>query len=149
MADYTDSTGRQWRLRLTLASGMRVKDETGIDLQDPKSLGLVADPAALAKVCYILAGAPDDFVSFADAIDGETIESMEAALLKEIENFYPPRKRETFKMLMAKGKEVQELATKQAAEAMQSVTAEAVLKMFASGNSATKSADTLEPTPNE
>lgn len=149
MADYVDANGNQWRLRLTLASGMRIKDETGIDLQEPKSLGEFADAAKLARVCYILADSPSDFNSFADGIDGETIERMEAALLKEIESFFPPRKRETFKALIAKGEQIQAVAKQMATKQMDEMTPEAIIKLLTSGNLATKSADTLEQAQSE
>ncbi len=146
MAEFIDANGKEWRIRLTLASGLRVKDETGIDLQKPESLAEFADAARLARVCYILAESPSNFHSFADGIDGSTIERMEAALLKEIENFFPPRKRETFKAMIAKGDQVQKLASEMAVKQMAEMKPETVLKLLASGKSATKSADTLEPT---
>jgi len=149
MAEYIDANGKQWQIRLTLASGLRVKDETGIDLQKIESLSEFADAAKLARMCYILAGSPSDFNSFADGVDGATIERMEAALLKEIENFSPPRKRETLKALLAKGEQIQAVAAQMATKQMTEMEPEAILKLLASGKSVTKSADTLEPIQSE
>lgn len=88
---FTDEDGRELRLRITVATLRRVRDETGVELADiytgELAFRLLTDPAKLVAVLYVVAGVDDDPDAFARAI-GHRIDVAATALLDACADFF-------------------------------------------------------------
>ncbi len=99
MAKFTDHTGFDWHLRLTVGDVSDVKRETRVNLglaaKDAAWVEAVfSDPAKLVEILYVLcepqckaAGlSPEDF---ARRFDGATLEAAGQALAEAVADFFP------------------------------------------------------------
>ena len=125
MATFNDKAGRAWTVAVNVDAIKRVRSLLGVDLMD--AVGgellerLVADPVLLCDVIYALCKPEADARSVSDeefgrAMAGDAIEAATTALLEELTDFFPSRRRRLLKRAMEKMDRLQELAL-QAAEA--------------------------------
>ncbi len=108
MATYTDRTGDEWRIDLTVFHVDRIKRDAGVNLNDAfvqddagmtDLMRLARDPAQLVAVLY---AASDEQVAernldadtFARRFDGDVIQTAIAALSEALCDFFPKRLRE-------------------------------------------------------
>ncbi|NBW11146.1 MAG: hypothetical protein EBR82_24260 [Caulobacteraceae bacterium] len=141
---YVDCNGKEWKLRLSVASGEKVKNDTGVDFATYTTLAKLQDDAILARVCFILSGEPSgEEESFIDGIDGDTKDRMEAAIWSELENFSRGRQRTVIQAARDKANQV----VQQEAERIAKQISEITIDVF--GKIVTNSADTSERTPSE
>lgn len=99
MAKFTDHTGAEWGLRLTVGSVADVKRETGVNLalvsKDTSWVDAIfGDPAKLVEILYVLCGdqckaagvSPEEF---GHRFDGPTLEAAGDSLAQAIADFFP------------------------------------------------------------
>jgi hypothetical protein len=103
VAAFTDRTGTEWRLNLTLGDLRRARDLAGVDLnaaiKSDAALSdlLFSDPESLCKVLWVLCEkqaadrglAPE---GFAEVFDGPTVERAAVALAEAVIDFFPRSK---------------------------------------------------------
>ncbi len=111
---WTDSTGRAWDLRITVGASKRLK-AIGVDLSamlsDPRNLEITADPIRLVEIAYAILQPPDvTFDQFAEAVDGDTIETLQDAFFESFADFCPSRLREPLRELARKTTAVKDAA---------------------------------------
>jgi hypothetical protein len=115
MKIFKDRDGREWTIDVTIDSVKRIKSLIGFDLLDldeGKSLiKLVDDPVTLCDVIYCLVKPQADErqisdVRFGQAMAGDAIEAATDALLADLVDFFPGRKRRLLAKTLAKLKEL-------------------------------------------
>lgn len=103
MAQFTDASGGEWVVRLTVGALADVREQAGVDLgQAIRSEGSLADlifgdPAMLVRALWVLVesqakAAGVDPVAFAHRFDGPTLERATEALLAAVADFFPRSK---------------------------------------------------------
>jgi hypothetical protein len=118
MAKYTDTSGKEWDIRLTVGVADRVRNETGIDLFFLRAgrfeqLEKLADPLILYQVAKIALGnAITDADAWNDSLDGDTLDRMGNALLQSIVDFCRDNQRPALLQIVEKMDRVQKNATK-------------------------------------
>jgi len=121
MKTFKDSTGRGWKISLTLGSAMAVKDALGVDLLQPEQgdppllTRLGTDEMLLGEVlCALLADQFEangvDGSEVRRAFDGATMLAAQTAFYDELIDFFRSRGRTDRSTAVAKQAEVIELA---------------------------------------
>ncbi|MEM1213445.1 MAG: hypothetical protein AAGI68_14250 [Planctomycetota bacterium] len=117
MKQFEDTTGRVWRMSVTVNTIKRVRDLVGIDLAEADEAvftRVLGDPLELVNLLFVLCQpqAAEDGVTdeqFGESMSGETIDAAVDAFLEELVGFFPQPRRG----LMAKAlKRSQELIEK-------------------------------------
>lgn len=102
MKTFTDNTGRPWQVAINVDAVKRVKGLLSIDLMDAtegKLLErLIGDPILLCDIIYALCKPQADASGISDedfgrAMAGDAIEAATAAMLEELVDFFPSRRR--------------------------------------------------------
>ena len=102
MKTFTDNTGRAWQIAINVDAIKRVKALASVDLLDAVDgkliERLVDDPVLLCDVVYSLckpladaAGVSDE--DFGRSMAGDAIEHATSAMLEELVDFFPSRRR--------------------------------------------------------
>lgn len=123
MKTFSDTQGRSWNLELSVRAVERVRDLAGFDLLDigdRRTLAqLVDDPVTLCNVVYALvkpaadeSGVSDE--AFGSAMGGDAIDQATDALLEELVDFFPSRRRPVLQKLLAKVREMEGLVMQEA-----------------------------------
>jgi hypothetical protein len=151
MREFKDDEGRPWRLALTVASALRVRDMVTVDVVDEdtgdrKQLPLdLIDAGSIAQTFQVLRSqfaklgeilyamlvkqveerklSKDEFL---DGLRGDSLESASRALEAELVDFFPQRLRKMIQLLGAKMDEVQVEMLGRAEAQMASVTVESL-----------------------
>ncbi len=161
MKTFTDNAGRSWSVTINVAVLARVRDEAGVDLIrafEPESgiLERLADPVTLCAAVYAacrpqaekLALTPEQF---GESMAGDAIESAAAALLDELVDFFPSRRRAILRQIVDKMKQADELILASAKEALESgqfdAALEAAMRAASGGRSGSSPASSESPTP--
>lgn len=151
MATFTDGTGKEWTVKMTVGSAARVKDRTGVDLLavlDPQAKvleQLASDPLLLYRVILAITDAPD---SLGDHLDEEALEKAGEALIDGVLDFFPPWKADPLRKVIGKAR--RELASRQIdardelARAAEALSARDLVDQSTSSVSAGSSPDTSE-----
>ena len=129
MHRFTDNAGRTWVVGITVDSIKRVRALTGLDLLqaiDGKMLEtLLADPIKLCDCLYACCKPQADEASISDedfgrAMAGDALEQGTTALLEDLVDFFPQRRRDLLRGALAKLREVEAKALDLAAKRLHS-----------------------------
>jgi len=117
MKTFTDSTGRAWSLAINVDAVKRVKALVNVDLLETVEgkliERLVADPVLLCDIVFCLCKPQADQLGVSDedfgrAMAGDAIEAATAAMLEELVDFFPSRRRALLTKAVGKFKALQE-----------------------------------------
>jgi len=113
MKTFTDNSGRVWSVTINVGAVKRVRDACGINLLD--AVGgtliqqLIDDPVLLADIVYCLvkdqadaAGITDE--QFGRCLAGDAIDAATAAVLEELVDFFPLRRRTVLRKALEKAR---------------------------------------------
>ncbi|MEX0744242.1 MAG: hypothetical protein WD118_01460 [Phycisphaeraceae bacterium] len=130
MHSFTDSKNRTWRLTINVAALKDVQDGLGVNLMDVASdeqllSRLHEDPIFLVSVLWNLVHrqAQVDGVSeeeFGSALGGDAIDEATGALLEELVDFFPKRRRDLLRKTLAKLRQWESRAVEAAAARLES-----------------------------
>ena len=114
MRSFRDAEGREWHLTVDVNAAKRVRSLAGVDLLDITG-GLfdkLSDPITLCDVLYSICkpeadkrGVTDE--EFGRGLLGDPIDSATEALLEELVDFFPSRRREFLRKLLERSRETQ------------------------------------------
>jgi len=117
MKTFTDNTGRAWSLAINVDAVKRVKALVNIDLlqavEGKLIEQLVSDPILLCDVVYVLCKPQADQLGVSDedfgrAMAGDAIEQATSAMLEELVDFFPSRRRALLTKAVGKFRTLQE-----------------------------------------
>lgn len=123
MKTFTDNTGRAWTVALNVGTLKRVRTLCEVDLMQAVEGKLVerliADPVLLCDVLYAVCKeeAEKQKVSdedFGRGLGGDAIDSATTALLEELVDFFPQRRREVLRKALEKMQSLQEKSVRAA-----------------------------------
>jgi hypothetical protein len=123
MRTFTDTRGRAWEIRITVAACQRVRDLAQVDLLSAIEGNLLEqhgnDPLRLVEVHNVLlkpqadaAGITD--LDLADALDGDAIDAATTAFLEELVGFFRPPRRQALARLLEKIRHLEQKVTDEA-----------------------------------
>jgi hypothetical protein len=169
MREFKDDEGRPWRLALTVASALRVKDMVSVDVTDEDGTRRtvpfdLVDAASISQTFQVLrtqyakigevlyailvkqvAEKGLDKESFLEGLRGDALDAGVKALEAELVDFFPPRLRKMIGLLAAKMDEVAgEMLTK-AEAGLEAASAETLIAQ--SGTPSGKPQESSESTP--
>ena len=160
MKQFTDNKERSWTLSLNIATAKKVKDAVSFDLLSEdvgEMVGrLAVEPVLLCDVIFILVSdqaARNNITDedFGESMAGEAIGKATEALLDEIVDFFPPRKRKVLRMALDKMEEAEDLLMTRAEDLISSKTAEEIVEEVINaaedGSSSGRSPDLSESIP--
>ena len=117
MKTFTDNTGRAWSLAINVDAVKRVKALVNVDLlqavEGKLIEQLVADPILLCDVVFCLCKPQADQLGVSDedfgrAMAGDAIEQATSAMLEELVDFFPSRRRALLTKAVGKFRTLQE-----------------------------------------
>ena len=119
MKVFKDTEGREWLLSINVAAVKRVRSLIDVDLmgiiEGTLLEKLVSDPVMLCDVVYCLVkpdadekGVSDE--EFGKAMGGDVLEHATQALLEELADFFPKKKRALLRKALVKLKALEEKA---------------------------------------
>lgn len=125
-SSFKDSTGREWRVNITMGTALEVLEELGVDLLNPTARDegklssvdvLTSDPSMLAQVVFFCVKEPySDKKTFLDHLDGAAFKRASDAFWRAYENFFAAAGRADFaRVIESKASEAKERATVAAA----------------------------------
>lgn len=150
MKQFTDNKERSWTLSLNIATAKKVKDAVGFDLLSEdvgEMVGrLAVDCALLCDVIFVLVSDQAERnnitdIDFGESMAGESIEGATKALLDEIVDFFPPRKRSILRLALDKMEEAESLMMTRAEDLIRKKTAEEIVDEVMDGGSSSTSPD--------
>ena len=150
MKQFTDNKERSWTLSLNIATAKKVKDAVGFDLLSEdvgEMVGrLAVDCALLCDVIFVLVSDQAERnnitdIDFGESMAGESIEGATKALLDEIVDFFPPRKRSILRLALDKMEEAESLMMTRAEDLIRKKTAEEIVDEVMDGGSSSPSPD--------
>lgn len=153
---FTDTAGRIWPVTITLESGKRVHQLTGVNLftlaqaEDDTPYGglfkMLRDPLVFVDVLYAVCK-PDaeknniSEVEFAQALGGDSLQQAQHAIYEALADFSPSQDRDLMLALAQKDREIRTKATEMIAAKLRDIDAD---KLLTSNKSAGNSADSSE-----
>lgn len=165
MREFKDEEGRPWRVALTVAAAMRVRDSVVIDVDGNKRPFDIVDVASIANTMQILRGHYTTIAEtlhailvsqveekkltkeqFFDGLRGDALDAAAKALEQELIDFFPQRLRKMVGLLAAKMDEASTELMARAEKAMEAATTETLLDQsgLPSGKLPESSASTQE-----
>jgi len=117
MKTFTDNTGRAWSLAINVDAVKRVKALVNVDLlsavEGKLIEQLVADPILLCDIVFCLCKPQADQLGVSDedfgrAMAGDAIEQATSAMLEELVDFFPSRRRALLTKAVGKFRTLQE-----------------------------------------
>lgn len=123
MKTFTDNTGRSWTVSLNIGTLKRVRSLCEVDLMaavEGKLIErLIADPVLLCDILYVVCKEEADKNNVTDedfgrSLGGDAIDYATTALLEELVDFFPLRRREVLKKALDKMNKLQEKSVKAA-----------------------------------
>jgi len=136
---FKDGLGRTWTVTVNVASTKRVKGAIDIDLMEVVNKDgtvlsrLHEDPETLVNVLYLLCKPQADTLGLTDENFGELFETGEIleeacnALIEALISFFPPRRREILRKVMAKLKTLETAAKARAEKEIDEFDVETIL----------------------
>lgn len=153
MKTFTDSTGRAWRLRLTIGATERVLGACGLDLLDPlggepaAATRLRSDARLFGRVLAELVETSDreaDSRKLLDALDGQTKAAAWTAFVAEWQDFFQRDGRPEVGEAISRHEALIDEATRRAAETIRKLDISALIDdAMKSIDSPARSASTL------
>lgn len=124
MHAFKDSEGREWQVSITVSAVKRVREIVGFDLvaatEGQQLAELAQDPVRIVDVVYALCkpqaderGVKDE--AFGEAMAGDAIDAAVEALLEELVNFSPSRRRPLLVKVLEKTSRLEAAALAKAA----------------------------------
>lgn len=119
MKTFTDKTGREWNISVTVDAIKRVRSLLDVDLTEAaagKLIQQLADnPVLLCDVIYCIVKPEADAKEISDedfgkAMAGDAIDQATSAFLEDLVNFFPSRKREMLQKVLVKLKNLEAIA---------------------------------------
>ena len=116
MKIFKDNQGRTWTLCINVDAIKRVKAMINVNLLDALDGKLIerlsSDPVLLCDVIYALLKTDADVLkvtdeNFGQSMSGDAIEAATAALLEELIDFFPQRRRQILTKALAKIREIE------------------------------------------
>jgi hypothetical protein len=160
MHTFKDTLGREWAIALNVTAVRRIRDLAKVDLLDFTEGRIFArladDPVLLADVLYATLKPDADAKGVSDeefgrALAGDAIEAATGALLEELADFFPSRRRQVLAKGLAKVKELETLLLDRAEARIDAVDGAALAKVLdeslPAGKSSTASPASLDATP--
>lgn len=133
---FTDLKGREHSVEITLATAITLKKDLGVDIGNVNAIDKISgDWETLVNVLCVACRAsfethglktPEDV---AECLGGDVLDAAATALWDAMADFFPPLKRQAFRGMLDKSKEVEALARKQIEQELKDVTPEAILAM--------------------
>lgn len=125
-SSFKDSTGREWRVKITMGTALDVLEELGVDLLNPTARDesklsavdvLTSVPSMLAQVVFFCVRGPHcDKKTFLDHLDGAALKSASDAFWRAYEDFFAAAGRADFaRVIESKASEAKARATVAAA----------------------------------
>jgi len=120
---FTDNTGRVWTVALNVGTLKRVRALREVDLMQAVEGKLVekliADPVLLCDVLYAVCKEEAEKQNVSDedfgrGLGGDAIDSATTALLEELVDFFPQRRREVLRKALEKMQSLQEKSVRAA-----------------------------------
>jgi len=169
MREFKDDEGRPWRLALTVASALRVKDMVSVDVTeedgtrrtvpfDLVDAGAISQTfqvlrtqyAKIGEVLYAIlvkqvAEKGLDKEAFLEGLRGDALDAGVKALEAELVDFFPPRLRKMIGLLAAKMDEVANEMLGKAEAGLEAASAETLIAQ--SGTQSGKPQESSESTP--
>jgi hypothetical protein len=117
MKAFTDNTGRSWTVSLNIGTLKRVRSLCEVDLMaavEGKLIErLIADPVLLCDILYVVCKDEADKYNVTDedfgrSLGGDAIDYATTALLEELVDFFPQRRREVLRKALHKLNQLQE-----------------------------------------
>jgi hypothetical protein len=154
---FTDCRGRRWTVVITHGQQKRVKRELDIDLYalaDKQLAGLkdlLGDPEKFVSAIFCLLQRDADELgvspeSFADGLDGPTMEAMGDAFLQGLADFFPnPQARKAMREMISKGKQAMDLLATKIDQALEKITPQSILKDLESQHATSCEPSTSSP----
>ena len=138
MGIFKDSKGNTWDVAVNVGSVRQVKDALGFDLMDVVSqnsavlTNLYEDPMTLVDTLYVLCKNQADArgvsdMEFGTAFNGDAIQEATRALIEGLLDFFPPRRREILKKMIAKMESVETAAMERIGQEIDSLDVETIL----------------------
>jgi hypothetical protein len=129
MKTFTDNTGRSWSVTINVGAVKRVRDACGVNLLDAVGGALIQqlidDPVLLADIVYCLvkeaadaAGITDE--QFGRCLAGDAIDAATAAVLEELVDFFPLRRRTVLRKALEKAKALEAMGIEAAGKYLDS-----------------------------
>ena len=154
MKSFVDITGRAWSLAINVDAVKRVKALVNVDLlqavEGKLIEQLVSDPILLCDVVYVLCKPQADQLGVSDedfgrAMAGDAIEQATSAMLEELVDFFPSRRRALLTKAVGKFRTLQETVISAAEARLESGMIEQRLAMELAALDAEITATLLPP----
>jgi hypothetical protein len=147
MKTFTDSTGKEWKLSLTLGSAKRVRESLDINLLEPEAgkpplvERLMHDDELIAGVLYSLCKPQIDTIGmtpeqFAELLDGPTMAVAYQSFHEEMICFFTGRGQSHRAKIFEKAAKIIDLAIKKADQKLDAVNPQEFVEQTA-GNKST------------
>jgi len=129
MHAFTDTKGRAWDVEIHVQALRNLKAKAEVDLMDLADGQLLEQlssrPDVLAQVLWVLVEAQAKAAgitpeAFAEGLAGDVIDDATAALLGELVDFFPSRRRAALKTALEKLNALENLAVEKAIELLKS-----------------------------
>lgn len=129
MKTFTDNTGRTWTIAINIGEVKRVKDLLAVDLLEAVNGKLVQelidDPVLLCDLVYCLCKNQADAAGISDeqfgcAMAGDAIDLATTALLEELVDFFPQRRRVVLAKAMSKARALESMGIEAASKYLDS-----------------------------
>lgn len=138
MHSVTDSAGRVWSLAINVGSIRKVQTEYKVylpSLLEGKMDGLaslIGDVVAFSDVAYsLMVSPPASKVEFESSLSGDSVEQFVDAFLGELRDFFrTPQQRQAIDTLLRKLKDVENLASQQAMDALDALDPAVLLEQL-------------------
>jgi hypothetical protein len=160
MHTFKDNAGREWTLALNVTAVRRIRDLAKVDLLDFSEGRIFArladDPVLLADALYAALKPDADAKGVSDeefgrALAGDAIEAATGALLEELADFFPSRRRALLAKGLAKVRRLEDLLLERAGAKLDALDdaalAKAMDEALAAGKSSTASPASAAATP--
>lgn len=159
MHSFVDSLGRVWPVQINVAAVKRVQGLLGVNLygvadEGMRGLaGLLDDPVKLVDVLYVLCRDQADAAKVSDedfgrGLGGDSYRLAAEAFVEELADFFPdPRRRQVLRAVIAKTRQLADLAGAQALAELEAVDPATLLATLrgSSGGAPASSASTPAP----
>jgi len=115
---FRDAAGREWSLTISIATVKRIKALAGVNIVEEISNArllerLCVDPVLLCDILYAICKPDADRLGvtdeqFGQALAGDAIEAATNAMLQELVDFFPTRRRAVLKKALAAAEKMDE-----------------------------------------
>lgn len=116
-ATVTDSAGKSWQMRITLALAMSLRADKILDLlgtdSAPVAMQVAGDPVKLCEVAVAICGQTGNAEQFLASFDGDTFQDLFDATVEAMIDFFPKGRREALMALWTRQRRTRQTAESQ------------------------------------